>query len=225
MYEINDKVRKAPSKLAPKRPALSILDLVRNDPRYTPTRSIDWFKAKINELGGNSPSTKTDLINTTKPLQTTRFLPGAMFMFKYDPKFKVELPFYDTFPCSLIFSVEGDLVRGINWHYLPYVIRGKLFDKLYQIAARYHNNQQQVLRMNWKLLSNVSKFPEVRPAVKSYLYSHIQSRLIKIPVDDWKTAMLLPVESFAKKSQAYVARDSGQQIRKIISNPPKKRRK
>jgi hypothetical protein len=208
-----------------KAPELSILAKVRADPRYTQVRSLDWFKRKINELGGNSPTAKTDLLKTTKDQQTTRFLPGCMFMFKYMPKHADTLPFYDVFPCTLIFSIEDGLVRGINWHYLPYVIRGKLFDKLWQIAMVYRNNQQQCKRITWQLLSNVAKFPEVRPAVKSYLYSHIQSKLIKIDLDDWKTAMLLPVESFAKKSLAYVARDSGQKIKNIISNPPKPRKR
>jgi hypothetical protein len=217
MADITDKVKKVPSKLNPKVVPLSILDKVRTDPKYTQARSVDWFKKKISDLGGNSPSAKNDLIKTTKPIQTMRFIPGSLFIFKYDPKYKESLPFYDTWPCSLIFSIEEDLVRGINFHYLPYAIRGKLFDKLNLIAAKYHNNQQQVMRLNWKLLSNVAKFPEVRPAVKSYLYSHLQSKLIKVPVEDWKTAILLPIESFAKKSLAYVSRDSGQQIRKVIS--------
>jgi hypothetical protein len=156
-----------------------------------------------------------ELLETTKDLQTNMFFPGAMHIFKYDPKYKEELPFYDTWPCSLIFGIEGDRATGINFHYLAYDIRGKLYDKLALIANQYHNNRQQVLRMNWKLLSNVSKFPEVRPAVKSYLYSHIRSRIIKVPVADWRTAMLLPIESFAKKSQAYVARNSGQIIRSL----------
>ena len=193
----------------------SILELIKRDPRYTPKRSVDWFKSKIALLGGNSPSAKMELLETTKELQTNMFFPGAMHIFKYDPKFKEELPFYDTWPCSLIFGVEGDRATGVNFHYLSYDIRGKLYDKLSLIANQYHNNRQQVLRMNWKLLSNVSKFPEVRPAVKSYLYSHIRSRIIKVPVEDWKTALLMPIESFAKKSQAYVARNSGQIIRSL----------
>lgn len=212
-----DRVKKAPPKLIKKGPELSILDKVRNDPKYTQARSIDWFKTKINQLGGNSPSAKYDLLKQTKPLQTTRFLPGSLFIFKYDPKWKEELPYYDTWPCSLIFGMEGNLVRGINFHYLPYIIRGRLFDKLWQIAMVYRNNQQQCKRITWRLLSNVAKFPEVRPAVKSYLYSHIQSKLIKVDIDDWKTAMLLPVESFAKKSLAYVTRASSQAIKKAAA--------
>lgn len=202
--------------MATKAPVLSILDLIRRDPKYTPRRSIEWFKKKINELGGNSPSARTDLLTQTKKQQVTNIFPGAMYMYKYDPKYAETLPFYDKFPCTLVFGLTNNGFMGINFHYLPYIIRGKLYDKLALIAAKYHNNNQQVMRMNWKLLGNVSKFPEVRPAVKQYLYSHVRSRFIRIDVDDWRSAILLPVDSFAKKSQAYVARDSGQQIRKLI---------
>lgn len=193
----------------------SIFDRVRADPKFNQRRSMDWFKAKIKDLGGFGPTIKTELIAETKHLQTNFPLPGAMHFFGYDPKYKEELPFYDKYPLALIFSIEGDLMRGINFHYLPYAMRARLFDKMWAIASQYRNNRQQVMRLNWKLLSNVAKFPEVRPAVKSYLFAHIRTRLIKVPVDDWKTAIFLPVETFAKKSQAYVARDSGQQIAKL----------
>lgn len=223
--DIADRLRKPPSKVSPKTAPLSILQKVHNDPKFTTARSVAWFQKKINELGGNSPSTKTDLMKTTKPLQTTRFLVGSLFIFKYDPKFKAELPYYDNWPCSLIFGVENDIVRGINFHYLPVTLRAKLFDKIWQIAMVYRNNQQQCKRITWKLLSNVAKFPEVRVAVKSYLYSHLQSRLIKVDMDDWKTAMLLPIASFAKKSISVVHYDSIKNTKNVIAGKPMVRRK
>jgi hypothetical protein len=223
--DITDRLRKAPSKLTPKVEPLSIFDKVRNDPKYTQARSIDWFQKKISELGGNSPSAKYDLMKTTKPLQTSRFLLGSLFIFKYDPKFKAELPYYDNWPCSLIFGIENDLVRGINFHYLPVTLRARLFDKLWQVAMVYRNNQQQCKRVTWKLLSNVAKFPEVRVAVKSYLYSHLQSRLLKVDIDDWKTAMLLPIASFAKKSISIVHYDAVKNTKNVIAGKPMVRRK
>ena len=154
-------------------------------------------------------------MRTNKEKQTMRMLPGAMYFFSYDPKYKEELPYYDRFPLILCFDLTDNGMMGINFHYLPYVARIRLMDKLLLIANKYHNNQQQVLRLNWELLRNVSRFPEVRPAVKRYLFSHVQSKFLKIDVQDWKTAALLPTESFAKKSQAFVARESGQMIRKL----------
>lgn len=195
-------------------PHLSILDRIRADPKFTQKRSIDWFKQKINLLGGNSPAAKTDLLVETKHLQTYMALPGAMHFFAYDPKYKEELPFYDKFPLALVFSAEGDSFTGLQWHYMPYKMRAVLFEKMWMIASRYHNNREQCLRLNWKLFSNFSKFPEAQFVVKKYLYSHVRSRLIKVPVEDWKTAIMLPVEQFAKKSQAVVARDTAMKIRK-----------
>ena len=202
--------------MATKTPQISILDQLKNDPKYSTRRSVDWFKQKIQQLGGNAPGAKTQLLKETKHLQTNMVIPGAMHFFSYDPKFKETLPFYDKFPLALVFSIEDNLFRGINFHYLPYVIRGKLYDKLIQIAGENPSQPDRVRRLNWKLLGNVSKFPEVQPAVKSYLYSHVQSRFIKVPIEDWKGAIFLPVDSFAKKSQSFVARNSGQIIRRYV---------
>lgn len=193
----------------------SILDLIKRDPRYSQRRSVDWFKTKIASLGGNSPVAKTELLETTKSLQTNMVIPGAMHFFSYDPKHKEELPFYDKFPLSLVFGLTETGFIGINFHMLSYEMRGKLFDKISLISNQYHNNREQVLRLNWKLFSNVSKFPEAQVAVRQYLYSHVRSRFIKVPVDDWKTALFLPVENFAKKSQAWIARYHAQKIRKL----------
>lgn len=223
--DVADRVRKPPTKAATNSPVLSILQKVHGDPQFTVARSVDWFRKKINDLGGNTPATKTDLLRQTKPLQVTRFLIGSLFIFKYDPKTKADMPYYDTWPCSLIFSVDTNLVRGINFHYLPLTIRARLFDKLWQIAMVYRNNQQQCKRMTWKLLSNVAKFPEVRPAVKSYLYSHVQSKLIKVEIDDWKTALLLPIESFAKKSMSIVHYDSIKNVKNVMAGRPMVTRK
>lgn len=197
-----------------KLPQLSILDQIKNDPYHSPRRSIDWYKKKINDLGGNSPLAKTELLKTTKALQTNMIVPGTMNFFAYDPKYKEELPFYDKFPLSMVFSVEGNLFRGINFHYLSYPLRAALYDKLAAIAGQNPSDPNRVRRLNWKLLSNAAKFPMVAPAVKSYLFSHVRSKFITIPIEDWKSAIFLPVESFAKKSREYVARNSGQKIRK-----------
>jgi hypothetical protein len=205
---------KSKSLIKPKKlPELSILDKVRNDPKYSTVRSVDWFRKKIRELGGDSPSAKYELLKTTKDIQTTRVLPGTMYIFKYAPKHADTLDYYDMWPCTLMFGLTDTGMIGINFHYLPIQVRAKLFDKLRAITNT-KNSKEQVLKITWKFLSNVSKFPEVRPAVKQYLYSHIQSKLIRVPVDDWYTALLLPIESFAKKSQSYVARDSMSKMRK-----------
>jgi hypothetical protein len=84
-------------------------------------------------------------------------------------------------------------------------MRIKLYDAMYTIARQSVNKTtQQVLVLNWKLLSNFSKFPAVAPAVKKYLFGHVQSRFIKVPLEDWKTAILLENAEFKKASAGNV---------------------
>lgn len=192
----------------------SIFDRVRADPRFNQRRSVDWFKSKIKDLGGFGPTIKTELIAETKHLQTNFPLPGAMHFFGYDAKHKDTLPYWDKYPLVIITSLNDDGFTGLNWHYAPYKMRAMLFDKVWAIASQYKNNRQQVMRLNWKLFSNFSKFPEAQFIVKRYLYSQIRTRLIKVPVEDWKTAIFLPVETFVGKSQGAVAADT---VRKIAN--------
>ncbi len=198
---------------------ISILDKIRNDPKFTTARSVEWFKRKIQEAGGNSPSAKFELLKTTKEKQVTRVIPGAMYIFKYMPKYAEELEYYDTWPCSLMFAINPDGMTGINFHYLSVPVRARLFDKLWQIAMVYRNNLQQCKKITWKFLNNVSQYPEVAPGIKRYLYSHLQSKLIKVDIDDWRTAILLPISSFAKKSESYIFKQSNQ----IIKNQYKRK--
>lgn len=205
--------QKTDPRKAPKQQKLSILEKIKLDPYYARTRSVDWYKKKINELGGNSPSAKTDLLRETASLQSARILPGAMHFYAYDPKYKDDLPYYDMFPLTFVLSVDGEHFTGINFHYLGYNIRMKLYEKMYLIGHNSKLPTEQITKLNWQLLGSIARFPEVRPAVKMYLLSHVRSRFIKIPVDDWATAIMLPVEKFAKKPYDQVARIS---TRKII---------
>jgi len=182
----------------------SIFETIRQNPKFHQSRSADWFRDKIRELAKTSPISRVDLFKTTKEFQTTRLLPGVLSFFAYDPKHKETLPYYDKFPLSFIFSIEKDRFSGINFHYLPIPIRIKLYDAMYNIAKQTHLPSQQVMALSWSILQNASKFPGVRPAVKQYLFNHVQSRFIKIPIEDWKTAIMLENSEFKKASASNV---------------------
>lgn len=190
---------------AAKQPVQSIFNLLRDNPKYHQARSQDWFRQKIKELGSAVPFDKAGLLKSTKDLQSSRIMPGTLVFFGYDPKYKETLPYYDRFPLSFIFNMDKLGMTGINFHYLPLPVRIKLFDKMWQIAKNSKLPTQQVMALNWNLLSNATKFPEVAPAVKRYLFGHVQTRFIKIPLEDWKTAIMLPNEMFAKQSARTVA--------------------
>lgn len=197
---------------------LSVFDLIKQNPKFHQTRSADWFKDKIKELGKSAVIDRAGLLKTTKPLQNTRILPGTMLFFSYDPKYKETLPYYDKFPLSFIIGFDKTGFTGINFHYLPIPMRIKLFDKMWAIAKQSHLPTQQVLQLNWQLLGTVSKFPEVVPAVKKYLFSHVQSRFIKVPIEDWKTAILLENSEFKKMSAGNVRTISSRIAAKSLQN-------
>jgi len=129
---------------------------------------------------------------------------GNLVFFTYDPKTKLDLPFYDTFPLVLPFSIEDKCFTGINFHYLMPKTRLALLNKLMEFASDDRLNEKTKLEVTWKMLKNASRFPEVAPAVKKYLYSHVKSRMAQIPPIDAYIAIFLPCERFKKQSAEYV---------------------
>jgi hypothetical protein len=184
----------------------SIFEEIKKNPKFQTTRSADWFREKIKELAPVAPVDRANLLVQTKgPMQTNRLLPGTLTFFAYDPKYKEVLPYYDKFPLSFIVSIDRTGFTGLNFHYLSIPMRIRLYDAMYTIARQSANKTtQQVLVLNWKLLSNFSKFPAAAPAVKKYLFGHVQSKFIKIPVEDWKTAIMLENAEFKKASVSTV---------------------
>lgn len=137
---------------------------------------------------------------------------GKMYFFFYDPKWKKELPYYDRFP--LIFPVgpaKGGFY-GINVHYLPYRLRAKLMDALYDITNNKKFDESTKLKLSYDLLKSTEKFKEFKPCFKHYLNDHLKSRFLLVESAEWDIALFLPVANFEKASQSTVWSDS----RKII---------
>ena len=66
--------------------------------------------------------------------------------------------------------------------------------------------------MSWNIISNFSRFPEVKPCVKQYLFPNVQSRFLQINPQDWRAAIFLPVESFQGESKTTVYQLSREKI-------------
>ena len=184
----------------------SILEQIRSNPKFDQKNSQSWFSQKIKELGSKEPISRVTLLKTTKEIQTPRMMIGTMCFFGYDPKHKDTLPHYDRFPLSFIFSLDNKGFTGINFHYLNIPMRIKLYDAMWKIASQSHLPTQQVKTLTWQLLSNVSKFPAAGPAVKRYLYGHVRTKFIKVNIQDWKTAIMLPVSQFTGATDASIQR-------------------
>lgn len=169
-------------------------------------RSFRWYQDTVRKMAKDMSSfnnvSKTDLGELTSKLE-----PGNMYMFMYDPKYKDTLPYYDTFPLCLPFEdVSGGFV-GINFHYLPFGQRALLLDNLLTFTDKKLTERSKI-QASWGLLKNAGRFPQVKPAVKRYLYNNVKSSFLKITPEHWKSSIFLPTQSFEKASQQTVYQDT-----------------
>jgi hypothetical protein len=134
--------------------------------------------------------------------------PGMMYMFRYDPKHKKTLPYYDTFPLIFPIDIDSDSFLGINFHYLPPMGRAKLMNALYTISTDKRFDEKTKVLATYKVLSASSKFKFFRPTVKRYLKQHVRSPYLEITSREWDIAIFLPTENFKKASAQDVWVDS-----------------
>jgi len=166
--------------------------------------SREWFRDTANKTTNVTPR---QMIQNSKRLRGS-VLVGNMYAFFYDPKMKKELPYYDRFP--LVFPIEKapNGFLGINMHYLPYILRAKLMDALYQLSTNQKFDATTRLDLSYQILKGAARFKPFKPTVKRYLTSHIRSRFLYIQPNEWDIALFLPVERFQKASKQQVFKDS-----------------
>lgn len=164
----------------------------------------DWFRNKAR----STSATPEAIVRGEKARYKNRISMGKMYLFNYDPKTKATLPYYDRYP--LIFPVQGAPggFYGINMHYLPYVLRARLMDALYDLSSNERYDERTKLRLSYDILKGATKYKAFKPTFKRYLSSHVRSRFIEINSSEWDIALFLPLESFAKASKGSVWADS-----------------
>jgi hypothetical protein len=171
--------------------------------------SINWYKNKITDLGKQNYS-PTALMNNDA-LMTRRLMPGQLYLFYYDPKFKESLPYYDTFPLVYPYSrIEGGFM-GYNLHYLPPILRFKVMGTLLNIQQS-GTSEEKRLAYSYGVLNarDLQKYYE--PCIRRYLSSHVRSNFLRIPAEDWLSAAVLPTERFVKASSAKVWKETLEKV-------------
>tara|TARA_A100001515_G_scaffold136923_1_gene129095 strand:+ start:656 stop:1183 length:528 start_codon:yes stop_codon:yes gene_type:complete len=158
--------------------------------------SLTWYKRKVSELASRISAGR--LMREGKILKTPGF--NQLNFFRYNPKTKAILPYYDTFPLVMpIDSAKGGFL-GINFHYLPIPLRMRLLETL---AKRNFNGDYSKLK-NIRL---------IKPCVKHYLKSQFASGFYRLDELDYAPAIFMPVQSFKKAGMSAAHRDA----RKIAS--------
>lgn len=153
--------------------------------------SLTWYKRKVSELASRISAGR--LMREGKILKTPGF--NQLNFFRYNPKTKAILPYYDTFPLVMpIDSAKGGFL-GINFHYLPIPLRMRLLETL---AKRNFDGDYSKLK-NIRL---------IKPCVKHYLKSQFASGFYRLDELDYAPAIFMPVQSFKKAGMSAAHRDA-----------------
>lgn len=174
-------------------------------------QSINWFRKKAETLTGID---RTSLMKEEPLTQGNEFAPGAMAMYFYDPKHKMTLPYYDTFPLVVIVGPAPGGFYGLNMHYLPPTLRAKLLDGLLDNMNNKRYDQTTAFKINHDMLKRSAKLKYFKPCYKHYLTNHVKSRFAFVPAPEWEIATFLPTANFQKASKEQVWKDS----RRMINN-------
>lgn len=169
----------------------------------------EWLRNKAKNLK-RDPS---NIINAGNSRGVNNAVIGQMFLFAYDPKLKVELPYYDRYPLIFPIGPKPGGFLGINMHYLPLPMRAQLMDSLYDLMNNLNMDNTTRLNLSYQILNKSSKYKYFKPCVKHYLNNQVSSKLIYIEPKEWDVALFLPLQRFQKASTSTVHRDS----RRIIT--------
>ena len=100
---------------------------------------------------------------------------GRLFLFEYKAKMKY-LPYYDTFPLVYVIKANADHFFGFNLHYME--------PRKRMIAIE-------------KLKDDRIDLP--RSCLHKYITDHVDGFLLDLAIDEWDSAIVLPVEHFVKE--------------------------
>lgn len=173
--------------------------------------SMTWLQNKYSSLNPNNA--KPERLINQAGRKRNAVQAGGMYMFLYDPKTKKELPYYDRFPLIFALDFDKEGFYGINLHYLPPVLRAKLFDALWEITMNKDNmNEQTRVLLSYKLLKSATRFKYFKPCFKRYLHSHTRSKFIYVPPEEWVMTLFIPSERFKKATKEKVWEDSRKMV-------------
>ncbi len=140
------------------------------------------------------------------------FSTGEVFMYTYDPKWKVELPYYDTFPLVIPIEYYSDGFLGLNLHYLPPVMRASFLNELIKLVNSPPGDKRLRMDISYSILKNSKNLNYYIPCVKRYLINHVRGKILRIQPHEWPLAIILPVANFQKATHQQVWQESRNKI-------------
>ena len=164
-------------------------------------RSATWYRSQVNRIA--SGKTAGQLFREGK-LQGRPSV-GRLNLFGYNPKLRAKLPYYDILPLVLPLEPTKGGFMGMNFHYLPPLLRFRLLERMQARASDRRFDSKTRFEVAYDDVKNIKI---VKPTIKKYLYAYCQTGFLRINADDAAIAIYLPVQRFKKAPEATVYADS-----------------
>lgn len=172
--------------------------------------STYWLMEQMHNLGQMQ---RQNILNKGDSAGIIR--PGRFYFFAYLPKGRDEMFFYDRFPLVYVMNRQaGGKFLGVNFHYLEPRLRAWFINALLRYASdsEWYMTEDAFVKAVYPMFKVNKSLRFYKPTIKTYLKSHIVSKVVEVPPSDWKTVMFMPLERFAKMSSADVYKWSREQI-------------
>ena len=133
---------------------------------------------------------------------------GKMMFFRYRPK---ELTSeYDLYPLIFVLNRKQNYFTGINFHYLVPKMRAELLGDMFSYLSNLSFDISTEL--NFKSFTNAiasnKKFKFGKAAVRRYIYSNIQSKIIEVHPLDWELAIMVETSKFFNEKGSRTTKQS-----------------
>lgn len=166
---------------------------------YTNDELAEWFKGKLNDLKIGS---RARLLNAEERYtDDDSVFVGGVFFFKYDAKYKDNLPMWDKYPLCVPIDRFSDGFLGLNMHYLGKGQRQGIINSIRSMKEeRKLSNTVKSKARNWQYMMN-SGIPDglYKKCVKRYLFGQVRTQFVRIQPDEYAKAIQLPLEEWVYK--------------------------
>ena len=147
---------------------------------------------------------KIKKVSQDSSVQSSKPKIGQLYTYLYNPKTKDKLPYYDIVPLVIPVQYTNNGFYGLNFHYLSLPERNKLLNIILPFSQKSETSKKKYSYA--KLVSLASGVWS--PCCKRYLWSHIRTKFVNIPQEDWYEIIKMPVISFQKATTKEIYRQT-----------------
>ncbi len=164
--------------------------------------SLDWFLERVTNMEKDG----SKILRSYRDEVVTKIELGDMYLYRYLPKHRKTLPYYDLYPMIIAIDYRKGGFVGVNLHYIPpkyrVILLNNLKNTVKTVAGR------DIFKIKYPILAAAKKYAYAMPCIKHYKYSQLKSMVRRIPSEEWSLASILPIEKFKKESKQTVWKES-----------------